>query len=456
MKHIKRTLILMLCLTLMIPAAVGEEAYRPEGGFAVTLYYPSVDKNGLISVEATVAPQNGETFVRALILKLMEEPEGAGADPLFGKNARIAYIEDSLAVVTVSVETHTPTEARERALGALAVWKTLSENTQTEGVNVIVDSCAVSYGGKTLNTMLTVRSEAADFESLLTLALENRAYTVYLPLADGNNMLPVLRPVIEGTGDEDALLGYLSFYEDEGGYLCVWPGDFSLRDGTDLRYDFSSRGRRRLNFAYADQGEGGTGISEALQFSSMQRWQFLAMLSLTFTTNIADVERVTVKLRDVRIQSITDADGAQLEFPDGEIPRRLFRDSAAAAARRLTWEEDSGAFVLSDVFLSGNDASDARNILLASLGGLIGEKDINRVEVGPYSACVDVSAVFYARARSLNAAEERKLLYAIVDALNVDFGITQVRFSVEGMDYVCEDSVLEMTSPLRPNYGLLK
>ena len=458
MRRIKRFVAFTLSLLLASGVLAGKaEAPRTAELDAIeaVFYYPNGDVSGLSAIKKQVFVEPDQPYAHALLAAAMEEPEGIGFTPLFGQGARIDFIEDSGDILTLSVETRSDSEERLRALSALAVWKLLSENTNLLGINVLVDSCAVSYQGKPLNTLLTCISDATAFEDLLALAGEHRAYTVYLPDKSGTYLLPILMSLVDGRDDASALISGLCLTTDDSVFLCIWPKEFSLLGGAKLTYSYTVKNRRLLTFSYADTAGDAMKINEAFRLSGMQQWQLIAALTLTFTTNLPDVERLSVKLLEMQIQSVIGPHGSPMRFERGEIPRRSLQGNLATVVRKLEYDPAQGIFRQIPTLVS----SDTLESNVESLATVItdSQKDaISSLTIMKKTAYVNLTGEFYAEAQSFSAEEEKLAIYAIVNALAVNFGVNDVYFAVEGHKIDTLSGSLALGSALHPDYGLIE
>ncbi len=440
----------LLCALLAVLIAVSFAGLGESAEDGISLYYPAKDLSGL--KEVRVAAEGGVSHAE----KLFQKPTEVGLLPLFGEGALLSFVEDSGNVITVSVETREPISEKHLALSALALWKTLSENTSAEGVNVMVDGCAARYDGRTLNTMHTLRGGALTFEALLADAQKMRMYTVYMPDTSGNYLVPVLVPLTENVPDEEALLQYLGKTGNGDALLCAWPAGFYFAGGARLNYDFNASGRRVLTLGYSESADKAMRISAAFQQSGMQQWQFIASLVMTLTTNLGSVERVRVRLMDMMVLSFTDISGESVSFEEGEIARKSFQDRMALSILALKYDEADGKFHAERKLIASSGPDSAARILSASLEDILDEGDIKSVGISGGTAKIDLSGELYARAQSLNEKDEMLLIFALVNSAHLNLGAQSVLFTVEGRKAETFAGHIPLDGPLHPNFGLMK
>ena len=72
------------------------------------------------------------------------------------------------------------------------------------------------------------------------------------------------------------------------------------------------------------------------------------------------------------------------------------------------------------------------------------------------TAYVNLTGEFYAEAQSFSAGEEKLAIYAIVNALAVNFSVNDVCFAVEGHKIDALSGSLALGSALHPDYGLIE
>ena len=82
-------------------------------------------------------------------------------------------------------------------------------------------------------------------------------------------------------------------------------------------------------------------------------------------------------------------------------------------------------------------------------------EDVLGVEVEEHIAVVNLSGAFYSRCQSLDASGERRLVYAMINALTELDGIRAVRFTVEGESIDMMVQSICLKTALLPDPGLV-
>ena len=108
--------------------------------------------------------------------------------------------------------------------------------------------------------------------------------------------------------------------------------------------------------------------------------------------------------------------------------------------------------ILSEMIRAGNPGDGLTGVFPE---GLLPE-DILGVEVEDQVAVVNLSGAFYSRCQSLDSAGERRLVYAMINALTELDGIRAVRFIVEGQSIDAMVQSICLKTALLPDPGLVR
>ena len=107
--------------------------------------------------------------------------------------------------------------------------------------------------------------------------------------------------------------------------------------------------------------------------------------------------------------------------------------------------------ILSEMILAGHPGDGLMSVFPE---GMLPE-DILGVEVEDHIAVVNLSGAFYSRCQSLDSAGERRLVYAMINALTELDGIRAVRFIVEGQSIDAMVQGICLKTALLPDPGLV-
>ena len=161
-------------------------------------------------------------------------------------------------------------------------------------------------------------------------------------------------------------------------------------------------------------------------------------------------------------------DGRRVQFEDGLMRREDYAFLIGSCAQ-LYFAREDGTLAAVECAVAQSASASAGSILRAMIAvddpgiegltsvfpeGILPE-DILGVRVENRTAIVNLSGKFYARCQSLSAAEERALIYGMINALAELSSVGAVSFLVEGqqVDSLAQDIYLK--SALMPDPGLV-
>ena len=106
--------------------------------------------------------------------------------------------------------------------------------------------------------------------------------------------------------------------------------------------------------------------------------------------------------------------------------------------------------------MNAKDTASVQNILANCLPEEQPADDILSVCVAGRTANVDLSGECYARYQSISPKQEQQILYAIVNALHLNLGVTGVNFTVEGLQADLFASSISLKTVLHPDFSLME
>ena len=421
---------------------------------ACILYYPLVDESGLGRAEITVSARTNLSFPETLMRLLLQTPLDPTLGPAAGKGARLTLVEDTGDVITVGMEMPARTNERMKALCAFSIWRTLMENTAALGVNVLFNGCCPVYERETLNTFGRITAEELSFQALVKNAKETRNCTVYRPETSGRYLIPVLSSCAAGEKDVRHLISHLFDQDDGNGLMCVWPSDYAPGKVLTFRCGYDGAAKRMLTVDYNDSDSYSYSFADAFAQTGMQKWQFLASLSLTLITNLPDVQRVRFCYNGIAVSEFTGPDGSGMTLEDGAMSRESFSAWIAAKLSCTAVGED-GSLVSSSSVIPVSDASDAAAVLLRCLPDALKPGDILNASVIGKTAYIDLTASFYSACQALDAPGEHALVYRMVNALCDNTQAEKVYITVSGMMGQTFAGHVRIDNALWPDHGLV-
>ena len=192
---------------------------------------------------------------------------------------------------------------------------------------------------------------------------------------------------------------------------CLEPA-LSFSEDTVISFSYTSNGQRFVSVDFP------MSVYDSLISGGIERWQFLAAIVLTLTSNITDVDYVTVSFDGNLIQSVYGADGRPMSFSDGLISRNAFCGN-------------TGTIVNGNTVIPCSYSFDARINALIKVDALTAS-DVISVTLDGTNAIIELSEEFVSRCSDFTLSDEKDFVFSCVNILCELPGINSVSFSLNG------------------------
>lgn len=446
------------------------ESFERES-YEVTLHFASENSLSLSSAMRTVRPERGETLIESILDEVLASASLSGS-----VEARVLHAEEGGGVVTVnlSIEAGANRSEQDYLLLCASIANSMLELDAVEAVNVLVGGRSEAISGLPFGAFVEAQdniaalyaqaqTEADRFLAESGGAFINRNALLYFPAQGGEYLLPEVRELrFESADYITPILEALS--ADPLMRACCFsaiPVDMNLLE----------------NKAYVHASEAGERIAE-LNFSSMlgnylaftgvDPWQLYGSIVLSLCSFVPELDGVRISMDGEAITECS-LNGRTLRFADG-IMRRGDFDEAVGGSSRLYFGRGERALSAAETPMAQSAAASPRRLLEELIQANaqppegaqnvfpegIFPQDILGVCVEDGVATVNLSSNFYARCQNLNAAQERQLIYAMVNTLAELNEIGAVSFLVEGrgVDRLAQN--IYLGTALLPDPGLVQ
>ena len=441
--------------------AMPEPAPEPQNQFigertaahtvSVVLYFPTSDVTGFTAMTRGLRIQDSDSLLEAAVNALLTSPASEESLYLSLADARLLRLEFANGIATVNLSIDALSVQSEQEVLALqqSIANTLLRLEGVRGVNVLVGGqgqyvCQLPMGVHTepvssvTASYAQLQAERDHFYSD-TSAPIRRTTVLYFPTSDGQWLLPELREV---SFDSDnyalALIEALKGGPADDIYseASVPSGVELLAPGPTLVTTEAGEHILDLNFSST--------LANYLAFSGLEIWELLGSVSMTMCSFMPELDGVRILVNGEAITMCEMGDGI-LRFPNGVIRRNHFSSRVGTLATVYLVNENNALQPVKRA-VSMHSAQSPRSLVeaLIALGGSSGfprspvpakvyPEDVLGVWCSGSTVLVNLSASFYRSCQSLNALEERNLVYAIVNTLCQLQGIRSVRFYIEGL-----------------------
>lgn len=441
-----------------------------ENNVEIALHYASRDAMTLSTVTRSIPLAQNDDLLQKTLEALIESAALSGT-----MDAQIKGIESGGGIVSVDLNMDAAAKRSDSdyLLLCASIANTLLQFEDVNAVNILTGGRSSSICGLPAGAFVDAQdniaalyaqtqSESDRFPSQTGDALY-RNVLLYFPSADGKYVLPEVREL--SFRDDDYAAAILRALSD--GPLMraccnsALPNELSfLEDAPELT--ITASGERVLELRFSSV------LINYLSFSSMEEWQLYASIVLSMCSFIPELDAVRFYIDQEVINSCY-VSGHTLNFEDGMMRRCDFSANIGSCAQ-FCFANEAGELTSTEYPLSASEAASPLNILQALIqaeplpeSGLqsvfpegIFSGDILGVENDGQTAIVNLSANFYARCQTLNAQQERLLIYAMVNTLTELDSIRTVSFLVEGetIDALAHDIYLGVA--LLPDHGMMQ
>ena len=405
----------------------------------VTLYFATQDGTGFSAVSRMISRDVGQSLPQAVVATLLDS--GAERSIPSMADTRMLGCEYACGTATINLSIDARNVQNPQELLALqtSVGNTLLGIHGISGVNVLIGNVSEGHCQLPLGVQTEpVTSVAAAYAQLQ--AERDRLFQA----ASSGQADPIAR---------SALLYFLA---------CATA---SIPEGVELLNDNPaiqtlSSGERVLDLNFAST------LVTYMALSGMEVWKLTGSIAMTMCSFLPDLDAVRVMVNGEPI-TVCERGDAILTFEDGMIHRNDLTDCVGSSVS-LYLVNNEGMLQPTQRAVSMRSALSPRSLLyelIASAGEDrdlrfpipegIQPVDILGVQTSGGVARVNLSGTFYRCCQILNAHEERRLIYAMVNTLCQLDGIRGVRFYVEGRAAETMAGGIYLKSVLLPNPGIV-
>lgn len=436
----------------------------------VTLYYVSDDRYALNSVTSTISVGRDEELIGCVLAELFSSSTGA-LPHTAAYGVKLLNYEYSCATVTVNLSPDSLLYQNEieTQLVIASIVNTLLALDGVEAVNIL-------QGGRSVNLArlpIGVYTEPIENVSAAYAQSEaeaDRCYSesdvsvkrnalLYFPSQSGEYMLPEIREIeFSSQSSLSSLIDALKIGPmSETAAVSAIPESVDLFNSAPV-VAVNAAGERVVSLDFNSL------LLNYLAFAGLEEWEMYAGFVLTLTSFMPEIDAVCIMidgeyLRSCRLPS------HMLRIVNGMVTRDDFSGRIGSAAE-LFFATADGALVRKRCALSRVAAASPKRRLEclirtqpaeSDLFGVFPEgvnpEDVLGVMVSDRIASINLSANFYARCQALDAAQERRIVYAMINMLCELENIGAVRFYIEGesVETLCQSIYLK--TALLPDYG---
>ena len=483
--------ILWSCLSLPAAAEAPSSIILPEpesadaayiiGDYAepvttdVTLSYPGEDGNSLTSLTRSITAERGDQLIEAVLFELLETTDSRSSVRHWSADVKLLGAEYACGTVTVNLSVDAAARQSDYSYLLLcrAIANTLLNMEGVTAVNILAAGrsemiCRLPAGAF-VSPSDSVSAEYAILQNEESRFIDEnsggitRTALLYFPARTGRYLLP--EAVQINFGDSNYISALLSALSkgpaSKDSCFSALPAKLDLLTGEPV-IRINEAGQRIAELDFSEL------VTNYMAFSGMESWQLYASAALTICSFVPEIDGISILEEGVPVNGCSIGE-EYIAFENGVIRREDFAHLIGSCAGRYFTNAD-GLLTRISGAVSQTGASSAKTILTAmildrspvdeSLKSVfpaeIVPADILGVRIEGGIANVNLSADFYSACQILSAAEERNLIFAMVNALCELDQVGSVRFWVEGKAVDSLSQNIYLKSALMPNPGLVQ
>lgn len=445
---------------------IGESAERQ--ACELTLYYSSADGALLTPVRRTIMISPTESIAERAVSELLQTPNSADLLNVAPLDTQIRSVEECGEFVMVDLEIDAASIQVDGELLLLtsAICNTLTELEGIEKVGVLINSRAESISGLPMGALgvshdsvtVNLAQYQADGERLKNDAdgtqTLTRAAAIYLPSANGQWLMPSVNDItVAGKDYKAALMERLA----TGLFQNDAVGGYSLSD----EY-VDAKGRHLIDISIS------ASFRDQLILRGYSQWQTAASMTLTLCSFVPELDGIRIDV-DGDIMTEMNVKGNARQLDDGVITRRMFAGYVGSVAR-LYFPDESGMLTGVLRAMPQRRARSAYSVMLQLLAGPsetetglsaampegITADDLLGVKLSGGVLYVNMSYNFYRLCQNIDEAQERLLVYSIVNTMCAMRGVDAVSILIEGERVETLTDSIYLKTELMPNPGLIR
>ena len=439
----------------------------------VTLYYAVENSLDLTGITRAIEVGQNETLIDRTLDELLRTLSSTGALRTVASSEQLIDLEYSCGVASVNLtlEAGARQSDQDGLLLCAAIADTLLGLEGVEAVNILAGGrseavCALPLGAidtpsDNISALYAqLQSEESRFLTEQTASI-SRNVILYFPSSDGSYLLPELRELTFDSDDyASAILDAL-----KAGPMArdccfsAMPGNQELLLDAP-RLWISDAGERVIDVYFSEM------LPNYLAFAGVDAWQLYGSVALSLCSFLPELDAVRICVDGAPVESCALGE-TQLQFTN-DLMRRSNFSARIGSSAMLYFADDDGGLRRVERAMSRSAAISPRGVLAEMIlagdpgSGLTGvfpegvlPEDILGVEVSGSVAVVNLSSNFYSRCQLMDALAERRLIYAMVNALTELVDVGAVRFIVEGRSIDTMVQCIYLRTPLLPDPGIV-
>ncbi|MGI6239001.1 MAG: GerMN domain-containing protein [Christensenellales bacterium] len=444
---------------------------------SVTLFYKSEDGAGLVPIRRTLEIPAGETAVERAMEELLHPGAGAEIISVAPGDTQVIGVESVSGIVTVNLSIDAAGLQSDQELLVLytAICNTLMSIEGVRAVDVLIGSRQESIYSLPTGAMTARESDVtvlwAQYQSEEERFLEagenpaslDRYAVLYFPSTNGQWILPELRGVRFRNEDyASQLLDELIAGAYSGdAYSSFLSGGVSVLASEPQLYA-SAAGERVLEIFLTGA------LRDYMILQGVSEWQMAAAITATMCTFIPELDAVIIYVDG---QPITELNvrGNIRQYPGGLLRRDAFAAYIGGVApvyfsdgaggltkvvRAMSARRSRSAYSLLLQLISGPTSVDVGAYAVMPAG--VSADDVLGVAIADDVATVNFSANFYRLCQTLDSAQERALVFAVVNTLCELPDVRAVAMLIEGERVETLANDIYSKSELLPNAGMVR
>ncbi len=438
----------------------------------IALYFASQDGTSFSTVNRSILTDAGQCLPEAAVKALLEYGAERGIRGIGDTQVLGCEYACGTATIILSIDARNVQTPMELLALETSIGNTLLDIDGVQAANVLIGNvsesfCLLPLGIQTEHVSSVTALYAqlqAERDRLSQMDSEpiERQALLYFPTSTGDWLVPELRDISAQT-DEFAVALIEALKEGPLRETCAIPSipeGVELLDGKPAIQTLPS-GERALDLNFSST------LANYLAFSGLDVWELAGSITLTMCSFMPDLDAVRIMVNGDPITTCELGENI-LRFQKGLIHRRDFSGRIGSAAT-LYLVDDEGNLQPVRRAVSMRSALSLRS-LLGELFGYSGDseaplrfplpqnvypEDLLGVQISGGIARINLSGNFYRSCQTLNAREERSLVYAMVNTLCQMDRIRGVRFYVEGRAADTLAGGIYLKSVLLPNPGII-
>lgn len=440
---------------------------------SVDLHYVSGDGSSFSTITRSLIVSPGESIYDEAVDSLLynaASPERMSFIPPEMQVISTTYAS-GIVTVNLSLDARNIQNDQEYLMLLASISNTLLSMDGVRGVNVMVDGRSESIVSLPVGTLTSHLSEVmpsyaqygAERDYFLNAATGTitRKATLFFPTEVGNWFIPELREItFDSSNYASTLIRALREGPSESTCsLSVVPEESDLMIENPQMH-ITSSGERivELNFSPS--------LRNYLAFSGIDEWQLVGSITLTMCTFIPELDAVRICIDGTPITSCRVGE-TEIRFENGLILRSGF-DAFIGSTVNLYLPDEYGRLRSVERAAAPVRAQSPLGLLYILLDDILSDDvsssvypdniyydDILGISIEDSVAHVNLSANFYRSAQQVSEADERCIIYSMVNTLCGLDEIDSVRFYIEGYGAETLAGSIYLKSALLPNPGII-